>query len=144
MVLASGYSQDPWVSMPYVLIFHPFFLQLITILVRQFFRAENITVISTDSWDTFSRDSDADDSDDSDDSDGTSFEDKVATAEECRSHLITLQNEAARKEEDKKRGKQLAAEEESTGDGNSGEAKQLTAEGEDNVEDGGSAESQIA
>jgi hypothetical protein len=93
-------------------------------------------VIATDNWEA----RDHDEGDDGDDH-GTPFEEKIAIAEECRSHLFNVQNEAARREE---RARQLAAEGGNNAqDGGRRMTKQLTAEGENNAEDGGSGESQI-
>lgn len=86
-------------------------------LVSQFLNAERITVIAADFWKKTSDDRVVD---------VTTFEEKVAIAEGCRSHLINLQTEAARKKAEEN-AKLL------TDEGNNTEAEEST-EGRKNNE----------
>ncbi len=72
--------------------------------VSKFFRAEKIMMIATDAWATY--DSDEEDGDDH----ATPFEERVTIAEDCCSHLISIQTKAAREMEEKAHTKKSAVE----------------------------------
>jgi hypothetical protein len=74
---------------------------MLTTLVHQFLQAEKVTVIAADAWTTANG---------KQANNITSFEEKLAIAEACQSHLATLQAELARKKQEKECAKLLIGE----------------------------------